>query len=118
MYKASVSFMIGEDKKVFCNLWQERVYTYIVTQMYKASVSFMLGKDRNVFYKYIVVPEDEAKNVRWVSWIKLKLKNITDVVPEDEAKIDVHLWKKKIKLKRRYTGEDEANDVRWVLLCI
>jgi hypothetical protein len=37
--------------------------------MYRACVSFMLGKDKdkNVFYKYIVVPEDEAKNVRWVS---------------------------------------------------
>ena len=86
--------MIGEDKNVFCNLWQERVHTYIVTQMYKASVSFMIGKDKNVFYKYIVVPEDEAKNVRWVSWKKLK-KKITDVVPEDEAKMYCTSVKKK-----------------------
>jgi hypothetical protein len=134
MYKASVPFMLGQDKKVLCKYDKKVFYAYVVTlvtHMTRTCSIRMLShrctkpvsrlcwaRTRTCSISTLLCPKTKQKTSAGYCGIFLFFKKITGVVPENEAK--AVRWGyicEEFFFKKRYIGEDEAKDVRWVL-CI
>jgi hypothetical protein len=102
MYKASVPFMLGQDKKVLCKYDKKVFYAYVVTlvtHMTRTCSIRMLShrctkpvsrlcwaRTRTCSISTLLCPKTKQKTSAGYCGIFLFFKKITGVVPENEAK--------------------------------